>query len=152
MVTCLSPTARENIHWCGTHSKQKKGEQKWTFTHSVSVCEAHHTLNTWPAQTPPPSSPVIGLLKGRAVHWQIWIQWNREGRMEREGGGGERVRGRGTSLSRLSLFLSPCLSLLGQDGKAYTGRGGNMSWEVMTQLRRHTHILIDSSDRPTLPF
>lgn len=75
-------------------------------------------LHTQRALTPPPSSSVIGLLWDRAARWQIWIQGNRKGGMDR--GGGAKERGRYTTLSRLSLSLS--FSVPGQDGKAYTGR------------------------------
>lgn len=63
-------------------------------------------LHTQRALTPPPSSSVIGLLWDRAARWQIWIQGNRKGGMDR--GGGDKERGAVhyfvPSLS-LSLFL-----------------------------------------------
>lgn len=101
---------------------------------------------TWAAQAPPPTASLIGLLRASAAYWQIWIQRNRQkGRRRRSG---VSWGGRCTSLSQLSLSLplSLCLYLTppGQDGKARTVRGGNMSWEVMTQPRRSIHILTDS--------
>lgn len=96
-------------------------------------------LHTQRALTPPPSSSVIGLLWDRAARWQIWIQGNRKGGMDR--GGGDKERG---AVHYFVPSLSLSFSVPGQDGKAYPGRGGNMSWEVMTQPRRRIHILSDS--------
>lgn len=64
-------------------------------------------LHTQRALTPPPSSSVIGLLWDRAARWQIWIQGNRKGGMDR--GGGDKERGAvHYFVPSLSLSLSLC--------------------------------------------
>lgn len=64
-------------------------------------------LHTQRALTPPPSSSVIGLLWDRAARWQIWIQGNRKGGMDR--GGGAKERGAvHYFVPSLSLSLSLC--------------------------------------------
>lgn len=92
-------------------------------------------LHTQRALTPPPSSSVIGLLWDRAARWQIWIQGNRKGGMDR--GGGDKERGAVhyfvPSLS-LSLFLCAGSGWKGlhRQGRKHVMRGDDTATE--TQL------------------
>lgn len=90
-------------------------------------------LHTQRALTPPPSSSVIGLLWDRAARWQIWIQGNRKGGMDR--GGGDKERGAVhyfvPSLS-LSLFLCAGSGWKGlhRQGRKHVMRGDDTATET----------------------
>lgn len=101
--------------------------------HPMSVCMTASTLAHTVGPDSTPSSSVIGLLWDRAARWQIWIQGNRKGGMDREGGDKERGAVH-YFVPSLSLSLSLCAGSgwkgLHRQGRKHVMRGDDTATET----------------------
>lgn len=143
----------QDVTWLSTYEFACKRayaqEQVHMHTNTQIFYMTHLTANSHLHTASPDSTPsgsVIGLLRGRAAHWQIWIQGNREGGMDREeeAGRGDREEGGALVFPLLSLSLSLSAGSgwkgLHRQGRKHVMRGD----DTATETYPHPHWLPSS--------